>query len=391
MDTTTMIAIAGGVLATLAWGWTRTHVIRVRNADGPALRRVQAWVESHLPAPRRVELRTTRNDEAATHYGITPGYGTHWTWIDGRPAWVRYRASERGSYGGEDRYEDLVVGIVFARRATVERAHAALCAPKAKGQASGVNIRVWMHERWQGCASKAERTLESVAMNHARREAILAELRAFDSSRAWYAERGVPYRRAYLLSGPPGTGKSSLAFALAAALGRVLYIVNAGSLRGDEGLIAAFTSIRDRAMVLIEDIDTAQVTRAEGATPSGHAAPRTTLSALLNVIDGALCPPGLVLVMTTNHPERLDAALTRPGRVDRHVRLEALDAQSTGALVALWTGGAPAQCPGGLTGAQVEHTLLELKRAGRLDGPEAARALAARAQERTPQERGRAP
>ena len=384
MDGADIIGTVAGALAALcgiASAWTRTHVIRARNADGPALKRMRTWVEANVPTPRRVEIRTTRNNEAVTEYGLTPAYGTHWTWLDGRPAWVRYRASEQGSYGGEDRYEDLVIGIAFPRKATVERLHTELCAPRVKGQRDGVNIRVWMHERWQACTSKAERTLESVAMDRTERHAILEELRDFEASKGWHAERGVPYRRSYLLSGPPGTGKTSLAFALAATLGRALYIVNAGSLRGDEGLIAAFTSIKDRAMVLIEDIDTAQVARSGETEGQTHTKPRTTLSALLNVIDGVLCPPGLVLMMTTNHPERLDAALTRPGRVDRHVRLEALDAESAGALVALWTGQATEECPAGLTGAEIEHTLLALRRDGRLNAREANAALAARAAE----------
>ena len=44
------------------------------------------------------------------------------------------------------------------------------------------------------------------------------------------------------------------------------------------------------------------------------------VSGLLNAIDGAFAPEGRVLIMTSNYPERLDEALVRPGRVDRHVK-----------------------------------------------------------------------
>lgn len=88
-------------------------------------------------------------------------------------------------------------------------------------------------------------------------------------------------------------------------------------------------------MVVLEDIDCmSDITHARTSSPSlvnqEAKAPvqmpmlktGPTLSCLLNALDGLSPPHGRVLVMTTNHPEKLDAALTRPGRIDMIVPLE---------------------------------------------------------------------
>ena len=52
-----------------------------------------------------------------------------------------------------------------------------------------------------------------------------------------------------------------------------------------------------------------------------NASPFRALQGLLNVLDGVVDTPGRIVIMTTNHPEALDAALIRPGRIDKKVYL----------------------------------------------------------------------
>jgi len=87
-----------------------------------------------------------------------------------------------------------------------------------------------------------------------------------------------------------------------------------------------------------------------------------TLSGLLNTIDGMLVPEGQILMMTTNHPENLDAALLRPGRTDKHIRLGTLDANMIADMFGRFYDGA--QLPEGallpaLTGAQAQQLFTE--------------------------------
>lgn len=137
----------------------------------------------------------------------------------------------------------------------------------------------------------------------------------------------MPYRRGYLLSGPPGTGKSSIVLALASHLGRSVYALNLASVTEDATLMEAFAEVPAGAILLVEDIDAMRISKSRveankpGEPPSVGL---TTLSGLLNAIDGVAAPEGRLLVMTSNHPEQLDAALIRPGRVDLHERFDLL-------------------------------------------------------------------
>jgi chaperone BCS1 len=78
---------------------------------------------------------------------------------------------------------------------------------------------------------------------------------------------------------------------------------------------------RKLALVVLEDVDALFASR--DATPVPLAPgetsqkPSVTFSGLLNALDGAGAPESVLIIMTTNHPERLDAALVRAGRVDR--------------------------------------------------------------------------
>lgn len=110
----------------------------------------------------------------------------------------------------------------------------------------------------------------------------------------------------------------------------------------EEDLIMLFNSLPKRCILLLEDVDTAGLARSihlkgardrksnkntgarkrknQGSSKTtrvtGPDKNTLTLSGLLNAIDGVASQEGRVLIMTTNHPEHLDPALTRPGRVD---------------------------------------------------------------------------
>jgi mitochondrial chaperone BCS1 len=94
-----------------------------------------------------------------------------------------------------------------------------------------------------------------VVLPNNQRDALVADATRFASAGGWYQERGVPYRRGYLFSGPPGCGKTSLAFALASHLRRPIYVINLGSMATDENLLKAFSKVPGEAVLLIEDVD----------------------------------------------------------------------------------------------------------------------------------------
>lgn len=129
-----------------------------------------------------------------------------------------------------------------------------------------------------------------------------------------YEDLGIPYRRGYLLAGPPGTGKSSLVLAVASHFALPVYSVPLhGAEINGERLALLLASCRRPSLIALEDIDCLKVaTSRESKTEDG-----LTIADLLNAVDGIGASEDRLLFMTTNRPEALDFALTRAGRVDR--------------------------------------------------------------------------
>lgn len=154
------------------------------------------------------------------------------------------------------------------------------------------------------------RPLESVILADGQMDRIITDIRRFLDAEAEYVRRGIPWHRGYLFHGPPGTGKTSTPQVIAAHLGMDLWHLPLRDVQKDGGLLRLVGRITPRSMLLIEDIDvfSAATERTDDA--------EVTLSGLLNALDGVATPHGLITVMTSNHPEVLDPAVTRPGRVD---------------------------------------------------------------------------
>lgn len=164
----------------------------------------------------------------------------------------------------------------------------------------------------------------------------------FLENREWYARKGVPYQLGIMLTGECGTGKSSAIRAIANATSRSIVNLNLTNVATASQLkrllqqdsMSVFeddeqsdpTSVRvpvsDRIYV-IDEIDAvgSVVTQRSSRVPSLEALPdELTLGEILNILDGGVEIPGRIVVIISNHPERLDRALVRPGRIDVHLK-----------------------------------------------------------------------
>ncbi|KAI0951552.1 hypothetical protein AcW1_008568 [Taiwanofungus camphoratus] len=162
---------------------------------------------------------------------------------------------------------------------------------------------------------RRKRPLNSVVLADGIAERLEDDVKAFLQRRKWYEDRGIPYRRGYLLHGPPGSGKSSFIQALAGALSYDICLLNLSE-RGlaDDKLIHLLSNTPERSFVLIEDVDAAFNKRVQTSADGYQSS--VTFSGFLNALDGVASGEERIIFMTTNHPEQLDPALIRPGRVD---------------------------------------------------------------------------
>ncbi|EFO21224.2 chaperone BCS1 [Loa loa] len=164
-----------------------------------------------------------------------------------------------------------------------------------------------------------KRPLTSVILDDGVANSIVNDFQEFCSSSKWYTERGIPYRRGYLFYGPPGSGKSSFIAALASYFGYSVCMLSLSERTlDDDRLNHLLNTPPPYSVVVLEDVDAAFGSRDDPVQSSKayEGLTRVTFSGLLNAIDGVASADERILFMTTNHVNRLDSALIRPGRID---------------------------------------------------------------------------
>ncbi|KAF8149354.1 hypothetical protein B0H34DRAFT_802368 [Crassisporium funariophilum] len=293
-----------------------------------------------------------------TRVVFQPTYDTTHT-IFYRGHWLRVRRGRKQETG----CEMLSISVVARSNAILKQL---VLQAKKEYEAEAVHrIQIYFadaHGSWRWTDSRHKRPMASIVLNPGVKEMLLEDARDFLKSEKWYADRGIPFRRGYLLHGVPGSGKSSLIHALAGQLQLDIYVVSlSASWISDNTLTALMGRVPARCVLLLEDLDAAFVrsTNRDDDTPendsggpgdnreqssggdgglfggfpgiSGGRGPRRryggrsdglsdmntlSLSGLLNALDGVAASEGRLLFATTNHLERLDPALSRPGRMD---------------------------------------------------------------------------
>ncbi|MDH5410030.1 MAG: AAA family ATPase [Alphaproteobacteria bacterium] len=300
--------------------------LEVDNTD-PGFDWIKNWLARHPYVRRSRKLRLSGRqyridaDQSGESeaWDLVPGEGRHVFLHKGRPVMLNYWIDEENSKGRflRQHFHLRTVGRSqeFLRALVTEAA--ILCTEEVC-----VQVHNWRDGYWELSCRKRPRPMDSVILPCEQAARLIADADWFFKAGDWYAERGIPYRRGFLFSGPPGTGKSSVVLALASHLGKPVYALNLASVSQDSVLMEAFAQVPQDAILLVEDIDAIRIAKKrtgkdakkEGAQGLGMA----TLSGLLNAIDGVAAPEGRLLVMTSNHPEHLDPALIRPGRIDLH-------------------------------------------------------------------------
>lgn len=185
-----------------------------------------------------------------------------------------------------------------------------------RGQEGKLVIRTAWGIEWKPFGQpRRKRPLHSVVLDTGVSEKVEQDVKAFLQRRQWYADRGIPYRRGYLLHGPPGSGKTSYIQALAGSLSYDICLLNLSERGlGDDKLNHLLSNAPERSFILIEDVDAAFNKRVQTSEDGYQSS--VTFSGFLNALDGVASGEERIIFMTTNHLGQLDPALIRPGRVD---------------------------------------------------------------------------
>jgi chaperone BCS1 len=302
-----------------AWGHLRRQFItrvEVSNND-PLFEWVTFWLAKHPYSRRARDLTATSADmpgtpgrnlgpqsECAAPAGksadraepkiiLTPAPGTHFMRYRGTFLWlerVRNEPKDNKNGGGWFRQESYTLRVVGKRREVALELLEEARQMSLAGKPDLMDIYFATYDYWARMDSRKPRPLPSVFLPAGVAESVVADVREFMGAEEWYARRGIPYRRGYLLHGIPGSGKTSFICALAGELKLDLYILSlSGALHTDSSLPQLLARVPPFSLVLIEDIDAAFDGRDKRNGDSG-----LSFAGFLNALDGAASRDGWV-------------------------------------------------------------------------------------------------
>ena len=176
------------------------------------------WITRHAKDTQHLSVVTTysqaQTGKVHTGFGFIPSPGTHFIWF--KRNLIRVERTREKPMAGVDPFESVTL-TAFGRNKSIYENILLEARELALRESEGKTIMYTPRgTEWKEFGHpRKKRPISSVVLDRGISNKILNDVQEFIGNQRWYTERGIPYRRGYLLHGPPGCGKSSYITALA--------------------------------------------------------------------------------------------------------------------------------------------------------------------------------
>ncbi|MCK5018689.1 MAG: AAA family ATPase [Candidatus Peribacteraceae bacterium] len=289
---------------------------------------IMSWLgdKGYAKKFRRVKLSNGKwGNEGAAYKSL--GYGRHFFWYKYRLMTVELNREQ--TERNEDK--EIITFVKFGRSHKLLDTLIKEIKSSIHKDEGSLQVRLWDDSSyWSGAEGQPSRAETSIYLGRGIREKLWNAVNTFMTREDFYLKHGIPYHFGILLHGPPGTGKTSIVKTLASKLDQELCILKSADL---SSLGEAAMKLQPKQIMLVEDFDsycpTAKKDAAEEGEDSTYAVfaklADSGLSSLLNNLDGVTSAHGRIAIFTTNHLDKIDPALLRPGRIDLKLKIGYVD------------------------------------------------------------------
>jgi ATP-dependent Zn protease len=178
-------------------------------------------------------------------------------------------------------------------------------------------------KKWISNDINVNKTFDHIFLDYKVKTSLIKNIHDFVHNKDKYDEYGISHKIGYLLHGAPGNGKTSIAYAIAKTYDKNIFKVNLSCLKTQ--FISQISNIKMGSVVLFEDIDICEISLDRSLSNENNGKKdsiiidKLELGDILEILDGYCFLKDCIIIMTSNHPDKLDPALIRPGRIDHQI------------------------------------------------------------------------
>lgn len=258
---------------------------------------------------------STTNGNIHGSFFLTPYLGTHWFWYKKKLFW--YSIEHSSSTGGEKQKQQMTLFCFSWNKKTLtamfnEFKHYHLDNKDDNG--------IYTHgdSSWDRVTDSSDKSFDDIIIDTGLKESIIERIDFFLNNKDFYKKKNLPYKLSMMFHGKSGTGKTSIIKALSTYTTRPIYMLDMSMIVPSKlsQLIASCAG----GILVIEDVDRS------GAINSNEEAGTDIVSlmvsgadrigSIMNAFDGLIEPNNVIIIFTTNHINKIDEAMLRPGRID---------------------------------------------------------------------------